>query len=66
MGHPITDTSLYMRPAEVIKMFAVSRRTLSNWQKEKVIPFYKIKKLVLFKRSDIEEALERFRINAAQ
>jgi excisionase family DNA binding protein len=54
----------YMRPAEATKLLPVSRRTLSNWQRRHVIPFYRIGRTVMFKRTDIEAALEKFRVNA--
>jgi excisionase family DNA binding protein len=61
-----TDTSnaLYLRPADATQLLPVSRRTLSNWQRRHVIPFYRIGRTVMFKRADIEAALERFRIAA--
>jgi excisionase family DNA binding protein len=54
----------YMRPAEATKLLPVSRRTLSNWQARRVIPFYRVGRTVMFKRTDIESALERFRVAA--
>lgn len=54
----------YLRPAEATKLLPVSRRTLSNWQRRHVIPFYRIGRTVMFKRQDIEAALERFRVCA--
>jgi excisionase family DNA binding protein len=55
---------LYLRPQDVLEMLPVSRRTLSNWQRRRVIPFYRVGRIILFKRCDIEEALERFRVAA--
>jgi len=57
-------TSLYLRPDEAAKLLGISRRTLSNWQKWRVIPFHKVCRTVVIKRTDIETALARFRINA--
>ena len=55
---------LYLRPRDALEMLPVSRRTLSNWQRRRVIPFYRVGRIILFKRCDIEEALERFRVAA--
>jgi excisionase family DNA binding protein len=60
----VEAASPYLRPAEAVRLLPVSRRTLSNWQRRRVIPFYRIGRTVMFKRADIEAALERFRIAA--
>jgi len=60
----VESAALYLRPAEAMKLLPVSRRTLSNWQRRHVIPFYRIGRTVMFKRADIEAALERFRVAA--
>ena len=55
---------LYLRPRDALEMLPVSRRTLSNWQRRRVIPFYRVGRVILFKPCDIEEALERFCVAA--
>jgi excisionase family DNA binding protein len=60
----VESAAPYLRPTEATKLLPVSRRTLSNWQRRHVIPFYKIGRTVVFKRGDIESALERFRVAA--
>jgi excisionase family DNA binding protein len=64
VGSQVEVAAPYLRPAEATKLLPVSRRTLSNWQRRHVIPFYRINRTILFKRTDIEAALERFRVNA--
>jgi len=54
----------YLRPDQAIEVLPISRRCLSNWQRRRVIPFYRIGRTVMFKRADIESALERFRVAA--
>lgn len=54
----------YLRAEQVIQLLPVSKRTLGNWTAEKLIPFYRVGRCVMFKRSDIEAALERYRVNA--
>ena len=55
---------LYLRPRDVLEILPVSRRTLSNWQRRRLIPFYRVGRTVLFKCADIETALERYRVAA--
>jgi excisionase family DNA binding protein len=59
-----TASPYYLRPADATKLLPISRRTLSNWQRRHLIPFYRIGRTVMFRRADIEAALERFRVNA--
>jgi hypothetical protein len=59
-----TVAALYLRAGQVIQLLPISRRSLGNWTRTGVLPCYRIKKLLLFKRADIEAALERFRIAA--
>ncbi len=61
---PFTNTLIYLRPDQAIEVLPISRRCLSNWQRRGVIPFYRIGRTVMFKRQDIEVALERFRVAA--
>jgi excisionase family DNA binding protein len=46
----------------VIQLLPVSRRTLSNWQARRLIKFYRVGRTILFKRADIEAALEKFAV----
>ncbi len=61
---PAKAALLYLRAEQVIEVLPVSRRTLSNWQARRLIKFYRIGKTVLFKRADIESAVENFAIAA--
>ncbi len=54
----------YLRPAHVVEEYPMSRRTLSNLMRRKVLPYHKVGRLVLFRRTDIEAALDRFRVRA--
>lgn len=61
----VEEQSEYMRPAQVIRYTPISRRTLSDWQSKRIIPFLKIsRKCVLFRKSDIDKALSRFEVSA--
>jgi len=53
---------MYLRADQVISVLPVSRRTLSNWQARRLIKYYRIGRTILFKRADIEAALEKFAV----
>jgi excisionase family DNA binding protein len=54
----------YLRPDEAAQFLGVSKRTLSNLQKARAIPFSKLNRVVVFKTSDIIAAVEKFRVAA--
>jgi excisionase family DNA binding protein len=58
---PVEAPNPYLRRAEAAKLLCVSARTLTNLQKRGAIPYHKLSRLVLFRRTDIEQALDRFR-----
>ena len=58
----MSDSAPYLRSEEVTGMLPVCGRTLSNWRKKNILPYYKVGRAVFYKRADIESALERFRI----
>jgi excisionase family DNA binding protein len=59
---PATIALMYLRAGQVIQVLPISRRSLSNWQARRLIKFYKVGRTVLFKRTDIEAALEKFAV----
>ena len=60
---PATD---YLRGQKVAAAYArVSTRTISDWQARRIVPFLKpARKLVLFRKSDIDAALSKFEVAA--
>lgn len=55
----------FLRPAAACQYLGISARCLSQWQARRVIPFVKMgKKCVLFKKADLDSALNRFRVAA--
>jgi excisionase family DNA binding protein len=60
---PKTVALAYLRAHQVLELLPISRRCLGNWQRRRVIPFYRIGRTVMFKRTDVEAALERFRVS---
>ena len=64
---PTEENSDYLRPDGVCRYARISRRTLSDWQARRIIPFIKVSsKCVLFRKSDIDKALSRFEVAAVQ
>ena len=62
----VEQPSDYLRGhAEAARYARVSPRTISDWQKRRIVPFLKpARKVVLFRRADIDRALSRFEIKA--
>ena len=55
----------YLRREEAAKYLNISPRTLSIWQKKRIIPYAKIShKITLFKKADLDKAIERLTLNA--
>jgi excisionase family DNA binding protein len=54
----------YLRPKELAERLSISPRQLRQWQHDKVIPFLKIGRTVLFDPTKVATALERFERNA--
>jgi hypothetical protein len=50
----------YMREAEMAKTLCVSQRTLREWRAMRLVPFFKINRLVVYDPERVREALERF------
>jgi excisionase family DNA binding protein len=63
VGTPGSLALLYLRAEQVLQLLPISRRCLSNWQRERRIKFYRCGRTILFKRSDIETCLEKYAIN---
>src|SRR5882724_7266496 len=62
-GQPPSQQA-YLRPPQVAKLFGVSLRTVASWQQRRVLPHIKVGRVVLFRRDDIDRALNRFRFEA--
>jgi hypothetical protein len=64
MGASPTVTPLYVRPSEAIKIVPVSRRTLGNWTRKKIIAHYRVNRCLMFRVADLETGLEKYRVAA--
>ena len=62
VGAGEATNKFYLRPDEAAQFLGVSKRTLSNLQKARAIPFSKLNRVVVFKTSDIIAAVEKFRV----
>ena len=55
----------YMRRDAAAEYLGIAPRTLSDWQARRVIAFVKAgRKCVLFRRADLDKAMERLTIRA--
>ena len=55
----------YLRPDEAAELLGISRRSLSNFQRRHLIGFSKLGRVVVFRRCDIEAAIQKFHVAAA-
>jgi excisionase family DNA binding protein len=54
----------YIKKAELAQRLGVSPRTINKMMQRKVIPFYRLGGLRLFKLTEVEAAMERYRVDA--
>ena len=55
----------YMRPPAAAKYCCVSLRQFQEWMRRGLVPYRKIShKVVLILREELDEALERFKVNS--
>jgi len=60
-----SDSTGYLRRPDAAKYLGISQRTLSEWQRKRVIPFVKVgARCCLFKRDELDRAMIRFTIEA--
>ena len=63
MPEQITITGFTKKPG-LAKGLQVSQRTVSTLMQKRIIPYYKIGGLVLFKVSEVEAALAKYKVKA--
>ncbi len=55
----------YLRKQAAAQYMGICERTLSDLMRKRVIPFHKVSRgLVLFRISDIDQALDKFRVES--
>lgn len=55
----------YLRKADAAKYLSVSIRTLTEWMQHRVVPYIKLShRVCLFKQTDLDSAMARFRTAA--
>ena len=52
----------YINKHEAAKIMGCTLRTIDNWMKNKLIPYYKFGRAVFLKESDLMEAIEKHRV----
>jgi excisionase family DNA binding protein len=51
---------MYLRYPDMAQELGVSLRTLKNWVADRLIPYVKIRKVILFEPTKVRAALEKF------
>lgn len=55
----------YLRPDQTAERCSVSERTIRDWQRRGILPYFKpTRKVTLFSVADIDKALRKFRVQA--
>jgi hypothetical protein len=54
----------WLRRRDVVAEFGISARTVGNWTARRLVPYRKIGRVILFERSEIVSALDRYRVSA--
>jgi excisionase family DNA binding protein len=55
----------YFRRASAARYCGISLRTLGEFQRRRILPYVRLgRRCILFKREDLDRALERFRVAA--
>ena len=59
-----SSTDGFVRRTDAAQFLGISTRTLGDWQRRRIVPFVKVShRVCLFRKKDLVEALERFRIH---
>lgn len=66
---PLSVPRLRIGPDEICKSLGIKRRTLTDWQRKRLIPFERIgpskgRSTLLFNVADVDRALKRWRIRS--
>jgi len=60
---PALTSNTLKTKREAAHYLQIGSRTLDDWMKRKMVPFFKIGKVVRFKVSDLDASLEKFRVS---
>ncbi|HAL92383.1 MAG TPA: hypothetical protein DCM68_05095 [Verrucomicrobia bacterium] len=61
----VADDSDYLRGvAGLARYLRISERCASNWMAKKIVPYFKVGKAVLFRKSEVAAALAKFEVRA--
>lgn len=56
----------YLRSTDVMQIFSISLSTLKNLRRDGTLPCYRLGKTYLYKREEIEAALQRVAVTEAE
>lgn len=56
--HPLLKGEIYLSGEQVCDMLHISKRTLQQYRDDKLIPYIKLERKILFRESDIMKVLE--------
>ena len=60
-GRPSGILPGYLRKGDAAKYLGIGLRTLSLWQRKRIVPFHKIGRTVIYSIGDLSAAMGRFR-----
>lgn len=52
----------FLSTKEVAEFFGCSERTVHNWKKQKLVPYYKIGHFICYKMEDLMAAIQKCKI----
>ena len=59
-----TPTTDYMRRWEAAKYLRISPRTMARWIDRGIIPFARVGRLTLFRKSALDRAMEKYTVRS--
>ena len=62
---PVSCEPELLTPEQLARRLNVTRRTLSNWSRDKIIPMVKVGRICRFDLQKVKTALERYEQGAA-
>ncbi|WP_395736402.1 helix-turn-helix domain-containing protein [Prosthecobacter sp.] len=60
MQPPLANETVLLTPEQLARVFSISRRTLSNWTAQKIIPMTKIGRTCRFDLQKVRAALAKY------
>jgi len=64
-GHTNNRPEGHLNKAQAAEVLRVTKRTVDNWMRRGFIPYYRIGRMISFRREDLLKAIESCRVPAA-